>query len=178
MHKLRYKIDYAAQKLFSSLIFQIPPLNIIKRILFAIRLKSKKVSIGYNIVITNFDNDNAHTGIKFNGICRLVRNIQIDTCGGITIGNNVLMSENVNIQTHKHEFDGVSLMSDKSSASPLIIEDEVWICQNVIITETVRKIAKGSIIATGSVLTKDTQEWEVWGGVPAKCIKTRKQITV
>lgn len=174
---MRYKIDFALQKFLSSLIFQIPPLSTIKNIYFSKRFKSKKIQIGYNIIMTNFDNYNKNSGIKFLGKCKLVRNIQIDTCGGIVIGNNVLMSENVSIQTHKHEFDGISLFDEKSLDSPLEIGDEVWICEGAIITQNVKNIAKGSIITSGAVLTKDTQEWEIWGGVPAKLIRKRNKFT-
>ena len=33
------------------------------------------------------------------------------------------------------------------------------------------KVGKGSIIAAGSVVTKDVEEFSVVAGVPAKCIK-------
>ena len=34
-------------------------------------------------------------------------------------------------------------------------------------------VRKGCVIAAGAVLTHSTNEYEVWGGVPAKKIKDR-----
>ncbi|MDK9705967.1 MAG: hypothetical protein OEL83_02850 [Desulforhopalus sp.] len=104
------------------------------------------------------------------------RHIEIDISGGVEIGNNVCISDKVTIQTHKHEFDGFSIFDNITSQSPLRIEDEVWICNNVIITESVKHIGKGAIISSGAVLTKDVEPYSVMAGIPAKHIKYRKEI--
>ena len=54
------------------------------------------------------------------------------------------------------------------------IEHDVWIGAKVIITPG-RTIKKGSIIGAGCVLTKDTNEYEVWGGNPGKLLKRRNE---
>ena len=53
-----------------------------------------------------------------------------------------------------------------------IIEDDVWIGYGSIIMSGVR-INTGSIIAAGSVVTKDVAPYSIYGGVPAKKIKER-----
>ncbi|WP_081108168.1 CatB-related O-acetyltransferase [Staphylococcus kloosii] len=53
-----------------------------------------------------------------------------------------------------------------------IIENDVWIGANVIITDGVT-IGNGAIIAAGSVVTKNVGEYEIVGGVPAKVIRKR-----
>ena len=52
------------------------------------------------------------------------------------------------------------------------VEDDVWIGHGVIIVGGI-KIGKGSIIAAGSVVTKDIPSCEIWGGVPAIKLKNR-----
>ena len=52
------------------------------------------------------------------------------------------------------------------------IEAEVWIGQRTTIIHGVT-IGRGSIIAAGSVVTKDIPQYTVYGGVPAKFIKNR-----
>ena len=52
------------------------------------------------------------------------------------------------------------------------IEDDVWIGANAIILRGV-KIGKGSVIAAGSVVTKDVERYCIYGGVPAKKIRQR-----
>lgn len=52
------------------------------------------------------------------------------------------------------------------------IGNDVWIGINVILMDGV-KIGDGSIIAAGSVVTKDVPPYSIYGGVPAKLIKMR-----
>ena len=50
------------------------------------------------------------------------------------------------------------------------IESDVWIGANSIILKGIT-IKKGSVIAAGSVLTKSTEPYCLYGGNPAKLIK-------
>lgn len=58
---------------------------------------------------------------------------------------------------------------------PVIINDDVWIVANVTILKGV-KIGEGSVIAAGSVVTKDVEPYCIYGGVPAKKLKHRFKI--
>ena len=53
-----------------------------------------------------------------------------------------------------------------------VVEDDVWIGYGSIIMSGVR-IREGSIIAAGSIVTKDVDAYSIYGGVPAKKIKNR-----
>jgi acetyltransferase-like isoleucine patch superfamily enzyme len=53
-----------------------------------------------------------------------------------------------------------------------VIEDDVWVGYGSVIISGV-KIGKGSIIAAGSVVTKDVESYSIYGGNPAKKIKSR-----
>lgn len=53
------------------------------------------------------------------------------------------------------------------------IGDDCWIGARVMIMPG-RTIGGGSIIAAGSILTKDVQPYSIVGGNPAKLIKMRK----
>lgn len=54
----------------------------------------------------------------------------------------------------------------------IIIEDDVWVGYGSIIMSGVR-ISTGSIIAAGSIVTKDVEPFSIYAGVPAKKIKDR-----
>lgn len=54
----------------------------------------------------------------------------------------------------------------------VIIEDGVWVGCNVTILKGVH-IGKGSVIAAGSIVTKDVPPYSIVGGNPAKVIKFR-----
>ena len=51
------------------------------------------------------------------------------------------------------------------------IEDNVWVCQRVMIMKGVR-VCKGSVIAAGAVVTKDVPPYSVVAGNPAKVVKS------
>ena len=59
-----------------------------------------------------------------------------------------------------------------STKKKCYIEDDVWIGARVIIIHGV-SIGRGSIIAAGSVVTKDVAPYSIVGGVPARLIKMR-----
>ena len=54
----------------------------------------------------------------------------------------------------------------------VIIEDDVWIGYGAIILSGV-KIGKGSIVAAGSLITKDIEPFSIYGGFPAIKIRNR-----
>lgn len=54
----------------------------------------------------------------------------------------------------------------------IVIEDDVWIGVNSIITSGV-KIGKGSVVAAGSVVTKDVEPYAIVAGAPAKNLRYR-----
>lgn len=60
----------------------------------------------------------------------------------------------------------------KKSKGPIVIEDDVWICDHSIILSGVH-IGKGAVVAAGAVVTKDVPPYAVVGGNPAKVIKYR-----
>lgn len=59
-----------------------------------------------------------------------------------------------------------------SSKGDVVIGNDVWIGFNAIILSGVT-IGNGAVIAAGSVVTKNIGDYEIWGGNPAKLIKTR-----
>ncbi len=96
--------------------------------------------------------------------------------GPLTIGKNVMMGPDVLIYTRNHNFHDVTvpmLAQGEQEPQAVIIQDDVWIGARVIILPGV-KIGKGSILAAGSVVTKNVPEYSIVAGVPAKVINNRK----
>ena len=62
--------------------------------------------------------------------------------------------------------------AERGVEDQIIVETDVWIGTGAIILGGV-KIGSGSIIAAGSVVTKNIPSCEIWGGVPAVKIKDR-----
>lgn len=68
------------------------------------------------------------------------------------------------IRDHDYSWKGLHLR--------VVIEDDVWVGYGAIILSGV-KIARGSIVAAGSVVTKNVPEFCIVGGNPAKVIGKR-----
>lgn len=93
----------------------------------------------------------------------------------IIIGKYVMMAPEVFIANNNHEFVDISTpmcFQGYRESKITIIEDDCWIGRRVIMTPG-RHIGKGTIVAAGSVLTKDFDEYSIIGGNPAKLIKKR-----
>lgn len=98
--------------------------------------------------------------------------------GDTIIGNYVMMGPNTIIFPHNHEYKSIDtpmMFQGRTQKKKTVIEDDVWIGQNVIMTPG-RHIAKGSIIAAGCVLTKDFPEYSIIGGNPSRLLKSRKSV--
>lgn len=105
------------------------------------------------------------------------RNVHIGCIEKVFIGNNVLLASNIFISDHQHGFiDKRDLGTTPGERSlntngPVIIEDNVWIGENVAIMPNVT-IGKGCIIGANSVVTKSFPKNSVLAGIPAKLIKS------
>lgn len=85
----------------------------------------------------------------------------------IFIGKDCLIAEHVHIR----DSDSHSILIDNyNMTKPIVIEDHVWIGVNSTILKGV-KVGTGSIVAAGSVVTKDVPPHVIVAGSPAKVIK-------
>tara|TARA_R110002020_G_scaffold198873_2_gene400215 strand:- start:170 stop:757 length:588 start_codon:yes stop_codon:yes gene_type:complete len=94
---------------------------------------------------------------------------------GVSIGRYTMLAQNVQIIGDDHNFNLVGIPSTFSGRPNLRrtrIGRDVWIGANSIVMAGV-KIGDGSIIAAGSVVTKDIPSFSIVGGVPAKFIRKR-----
>jgi acetyltransferase-like isoleucine patch superfamily enzyme len=92
--------------------------------------------------------------------------------GPVTIGNHVIMAQNVVLSGLNHSYEDISMpiSKQKCTTAEIIIEDEAWIGANAVITAGV-KIGKHSVVAGGSVVTKDVPPYSIVGGNPARILK-------
>jgi galactoside O-acetyltransferase len=106
--------------------------------------------------------------------CDVNTNVQFGASSGrLIIGNNVMIGPNVVVRVSNH-----GMARDKPMIAQLpqrgevIIEDDVWIGSNAVITPDVR-VAKGTIVGAGAVVTRSTEPYSIVAGVPAKKIGER-----
>lgn len=97
-----------------------------------------------------------------------INGVHIDAQNLIKIGNNVRIAPYTIILDSDYH-DVQNPFSDVSG-QPITIEDNVWIATRSTILKGVT-IGRGSVIATGAVVTKDVPENCIAAGVPARVIK-------
>ncbi len=92
--------------------------------------------------------------------------------GGVVIGREVIMGPGVSIFSEDHIFSRTDLpiRSQGEARARVIIEDNCWIGSCVTILKGVR-IGHGSVIAAGSVVTKDVVAGSLMAGVPAAFVR-------
>lgn len=91
--------------------------------------------------------------------------------GGIEIGDNVLIGPNCNLMTTNHPVE--PHLRRATISKPIKLEPNVWLGANVTVCPGVT-IGENSIIAAGSVVTKDIPSNVIAGGIPAKIINKIK----
>lgn len=101
------------------------------------------------------------------------------------IGDNVIFANHVSlIGRYDHHFQEKGIPTRLASQirdkdynwkglnEKIVIEDDVWLGLGVIVLSGVR-ISIGSIIAAGSVVTKDVESFSIYAGNPARKIRNR-----
>jgi acetyltransferase-like isoleucine patch superfamily enzyme len=102
------------------------------------------------------------------------RNTYLGIHQPICIGENSIVGAYCYIVSANHRYDNRDLpIRDQGFiGAPITIEDDVWIGTHVVILPGT-KIGKGAIVAAGSIVNKNIPNYEIWGGTPAKFIKSR-----
>ncbi len=143
----------------------------------------KNVQFGKDVIVWNYvvigDNSKIGDGTRIGSFCDIGRDVIIgNNCiiqAHVTISNECRLAENVFVGP------GTSLLNDKFPHSrcltPSILEDNVVIggCVTVLPNVTVHE---NSVVAAGSVVTKDVPSEILVKGVPAKKMMTIEEYEV
>ena len=90
--------------------------------------------------------------------------------GGIDIADDVMIGPNVSIITAGHPL-APSQRRTSVIGRPIVIERNVWIAANAIIIGGVT-VGENSVVAAGSVVTRDVPPNTLVGGNPARVIRS------
>ena len=96
--------------------------------------------------------------------------VDLDARGGIKIDHDTNISSHTKFITGSHDIDDPKFTA---SFKPITIGHHCWIGTGATVLQGVN-IGDGAVVAAGAVVTKDIPANEVWGGVPAKFIRKRK----
>ena len=94
--------------------------------------------------------------------------------GGISIGDNVLISPGCAIVAGNHSLNpDVPILEQPSMSEEITIGQDCWIGANAVLVGGVT-LAEGSVIGAGAVVTKDTSPYSINAGIPARKIGSRR----
>jgi len=92
--------------------------------------------------------------------------------GPVTVGSDVMFAQNVVASGLNHGYEDITLpIADQPVITiPIVIEDEVWVGANAVITAGVT-VGKHSIVAAGCVVVKNVPPFSIVGGNPGRILK-------
>jgi acetyltransferase-like isoleucine patch superfamily enzyme len=90
--------------------------------------------------------------------------------GGLDIGDDVMIGPNVSLITSGHPIEP-SARRASVIARPIVIERNVWIAAGAIVIGGVT-VGENSVVAAGSVVTRDVPPNSLVGGNPARLIRS------
>lgn len=92
----------------------------------------------------------------------------------VTIGRKCAISARVSINSNEHRTSRAANIRDQGfDRAPVVIGDDVLLGANVAVNKGVT-IGRGSIVGANAVVTKDTDEYSINVGVPARTIAFRE----
>lgn len=127
----------------------------------------KNCRIMRNVYVGNGNN------IKIGNNCRINENVRLDN---VIIGNHVMIARESILLGKSHQFKEIEFPMEQqgiANTESIVIENDVWLGLRVIVLPGI-KICRGSIIGAGAVLTSNTLQYGIYGGVPAKLIRIRE----
>ncbi len=137
------------------------------------------VSIGQNALIrpSDYYGREIGKGLEIGDNSNIGPFNYVGCSGKITIGKNVMVGPRVSFYAENHVFEStdIPMKLQGIEKGEIIIGDDCWIASNSVIVSNVT-IGEGSIVASGSVVTKDVPPYSIVAGVPAKVIKSRKNV--
>ena len=120
--------------------------------------------------VTNESSIHIGNDVSFN------RNVMInaDVRGEIVIEDKVLVGPNVVMRASGHRYGnkGVPIREQGHHKGIIMIRTGAWIGANAVILPDVT-IGKHAIVAAGAVVTKEVNDFEIVGGLPARKIGSR-----
>lgn len=103
----------------------------------------------------------------------VLSNALLNTSSGtIALGKWAFLGSNVSLLTGTHDvnrFDHDRRFGVPREGRDIVVGDGAWIASNVTVLGPCR-IGEHAVVATGAVVTRDVEPFEIVGGVPAKTI--------
>lgn len=127
-------------------------------------------NIGNDVVLKPSINVKYPWNIEIGDYSSIGEGAWLDSLAAIKIGSNVCVSQSVYICTGNHDWTDPAF---GLIVKPVTIEDGAWVGARATILPGVT-VKSHSVVASASVVSKDTEPYMIYAGNPAKLIKERK----
>jgi acetyltransferase-like isoleucine patch superfamily enzyme len=115
-------------------------------------------------------------GIKIGDNCGFGDYSFFGAAGGVSVGNNVIMGQNVRFHSENHNYDRLDiLIRDQGVTNKgIVIDEDCWVGAGVVFLDGVN-VGKGSVIGANTLVNKDIPPYSVVVGNPMRIVKSRKE---
>lgn len=162
------------QLIFGSELFDLPILSSLRKVMYRLCFDiGKSPTIGFGMRF--FRSHRMKNGtVKVGNNVLLAKHSEIDYSGKVVIGDNVWISEGVQIHTHNHLLTATRITDEKANIVPteIYIGNNAWIGARAVILPSVSQIGENAVIGAGAIVTKNVPPNTVVAGNPAKVIRT------
>lgn len=132
---------------------------------FAMKLCGKNFQVSASVIIKNLPN------LSVGNNTYLAPNVVINAIAPISIQDEVMVGFNSVLVSGNHTRSGNSFRYGPSKMAPIDIQSGAWVGANCTILPGA-KVGRCSVLAANSALNASTPDFSVYGGVPARLIKT------
>lgn len=135
-----------------------------------IEIGNNNAFFGGGYMLWPIKNNSNEIKIKIKDNCLFNRNIYLDACGYIEIGNGCMFGPDVYVTDSNHQMkNGISARELPMNIGKVIIGDNCWIGAKAVILKDVI-LGENCVVAAGAVVTKSFAAGSVVGGVPARLL--------
>jgi len=136
-----------------------------------------KIYIGRSIYLSDRGSIGAHIEgkIEIGDNNFFNSNVNVVSYKSVKIGDNNLFAQNIVIVDHNHNYDSLEKLICKQGykCESVEIGSDCWICANTVICAGAY-IGDHIVVAANSVVNSRLEKPGLYGGIPAKLIKERK----
>lgn len=162
-HKL-ITLYHAVYNLTYPIFFSIP-IHVIRLVFLKLFIKQ----IGKQTYVGRLVDIRSPWNVCIGSNCVINKRVVLDGRGQLVIGDNVDIAQDAQIWTEQHDYNDDY---HKTQRGLVVINDYAWISSRTSILPGVI-IGRGSVVASGAVVTKNVDDMSVVGGIPAKVIAIR-----
>ncbi|MEB0260623.1 MULTISPECIES: WcaF family extracellular polysaccharide biosynthesis acetyltransferase [unclassified Mucilaginibacter] len=126
-------------------------------------------SVGKGVIIKPCVNIKYPWHLKIGNHSWVGEAVWIDSLTTVIIGNNVCISQGAVLQTGSHNYKKNTF---NLTVKPIILADGVWIGCGAIVNQGIT-VASHAVLTSGSVATKDLENYTIYQGNPAIKVRSR-----